>query len=134
MKRSLVGVVSIAIVLLIFIYVFTRPRMIQGFESGSETAASGGSFIMYYADWCPHCQKIKPEFKEFMGNGTVSVGGKTVHVDMVQPEKEPEKAKGVDVKGYPTILYSDANGGVTEYSGPRTSDGFMEFLKTNVGS
>jgi len=87
---------------------------------------------MYYADWCPHCQKIKPEFKEFMGNGTVNVGGKSVHVDMVQPEKEPEKAKGVDVKGYPTFLYSDANGRVVEYSGPRTSNGFMEFLKEKI--
>ncbi len=46
--------------------------------------------------------------------------------------KEPEKAKGVDVKGYPTLLYSDANGRVTEYSGPRTADGFMEFLKTKI--
>jgi thiol-disulfide isomerase/thioredoxin len=87
---------------------------------------------MYYADWCPHCQKIKPEFKQFMGNGSVNVGGKNVRVDMVQPEKEPEKAAGVDVKGYPTFLYSDANGRVIEYSGPRTPNGFMEFLKTQI--
>lgn len=134
MKYSLVVVSSLAILFLVLIYAVSRPRMLQGFESysGPDTANSGSSFIMYYADWCPHCQKIKPEFKEFMGNGTVNVGGKSVHVDMVQPEKEPEKAKGVDVKGYPTFLYSDANGRVVEYSGPRTSNGFMEFLKEKI--
>ena len=134
MKYSLVAIIPVAILLLLIIYTSMRPRMYQGFESysGPDTANSGSSFIMYYADWCPHCQKIKPEFKQFMGNGSVNVNGSNVRVDMVQPEKEPEKAKGVDVKGYPTFLYSDANGRVVEYGGPRTSDGFMEFLKTQI--
>ena len=134
MKYSLVTIVALAAIALILIYAYLRARSVQGFESysGPNTANSGSSFIMYYADWCPHCQKIKPDFKQFMGDGNLTVNGKTVRVDMVQPEKEPEKVEGVDVKGYPTFLYSDANGRVVEYSGPRTSDGFMEFLKKQI--
>lgn len=67
-----------------------------------------------------------------MGSGSVTVNGKAVKVDMVQPEKEPEKAKGVNVKGYPTFIYTDAAGKVVEYSGPRDPDGWLAFLKEQV--
>ena len=134
MKYPLIVIIAIAVLALILIRAYSRPRFLQGFEtySGPDTSNAKSSFIMYYADWCPHCQKIKPEFKQFMGNGTMNVNGTNVRLDMVQPEKEPEKAAGVDVKGYPTFLYSDASGKVVEYNGPRTPDGFMAFLKEKI--
>ena len=126
-KNILFMIGTIAVLAAIAIY-YTVPMWgAEGFAGSPEKV-----FYMVYADWCPHCQKIKPDFKQFMGDGSLNVNGKTVRVDMVQPEKEPEKVAGVDVKGYPTFLYSDANGRVVEYSGPRTSDGFMEFLKTQI--
>jgi thiol-disulfide isomerase/thioredoxin len=138
MNFKLIGLIVAAAVGLILLSAFVlgkRKNVVQGFEGAAPTeGGDGGKFVMYYADWCPHCQSIKPDFKEFMGNGTVTVKGKNVKVDMVQPEKEPEKAVGVDVKGYPTLIYSDPAGKNFEFSGPRTADGFMAFLKEQVVS
>jgi hypothetical protein len=47
-------------------------------------------------------------------------------------EKEIKKGVDPDVKGYPSFLYTDAAGKTVEFDGPRTPDGFMEFLKTQI--
>jgi len=134
MNNKVIGLIvlaAIGLILLSAIILGNRKHVVQGFEGAAE-GGDGGKFTMYYAEWCPHCQSVKPDFKQFMGDGTVNVNGKAVKVDMVQPEKEPEKAVGVDVKGYPTFLYSDAAGKTVEFSGPRTTDGYMAFLKKQV--
>lgn len=136
MNYKLIGLIvaaAVGLILLSAVILGKRKNVVQGFEgAAAATGGDGGKFVMYYADWCPHCQSIKPDFKQFMGNGTMNVNGKAVKIDMVQPEKEPEKAVGVDVKGYPTLIYSDAAGKNVEFSGPRTVDGFMAFLKEQV--
>jgi len=142
MNYKLIGLIvaaAVGLILLSAVILGKRKNVVQGFEGAAASegpapaeGGDGGKFVMYYADWCPHCQSIKPDFKEFMGDGTIKVNGKTIKVDMVQPEKEPEKAVGVDVKGYPTLIYSDAAGKNVEFSGPRTSDGYMAFLKEQV--
>jgi hypothetical protein len=39
---------------------------------------------------------------------------------------------GKNVKGFPTFLYETAAGETVEYSGPRTRDGWMDFLGKTV--
>jgi hypothetical protein len=63
--------------------------------------------------------------------GSVNVNGNAVKCNMVE-EKELKANGGPEVKGYPTLLYSDAAGKVVEFSGPRNPDGFMQFLKQQV--
>jgi len=47
-------------------------------------------------------------------------------------EKNIKKGVDPEIQGFPTLLYSDSAGKTTEFSGPRTPDGFMEFLKQSV--
>jgi len=106
---------------------------VQGFIGGFGDAGAPpvGSFIMYYADWCPHCKTIKPEFADFSKRGVVTVNGKNVAVAMIE-ESEKEKMAGKNVKGFPTFLYETAAGETVEYSGPRTRDAWMDFLGKTV--
>ncbi len=71
----------------------------QGFQNPNPPSIP--IFTMFYADWCPHCTSAKPDFTEFMQSGTIDVAGKKVNVEMVQPEKNPEKAEGLPVKDFP---------------------------------
>jgi thiol-disulfide isomerase/thioredoxin len=131
MKPAVIALVSLVFLTLVILYINTlnnqkKTEHTDGFEGGS-----GGSFTLYYADWCPHCQTIKPVFKDFMGSGKVNVNGKSIDCKMVE-EKELKKNGGPDIKGYPTLIYSDASGKNVEFSGPRTPDGFMEFLTQQI--
>ncbi len=100
-------------------------------NSASEGFAGENSFTMYYADWCPHCQRVKPLFTQFMGSGTVTVKGTPVKVAMVSPEQNPDAAKGVPIKGYPTFILNKG-GQLIEFNGERTAEGFKQFLESNL--
>ncbi len=134
MKPSLIATIALLVISLVLVSAISMSE--EGFFGGSGGGAIGqtndrGTFTMYYADWCPHCQNVKPLFKEFMGSGIVEVNGIPVKVAMKE-EKEIEKGVDPDVKGYPSFLYTDAAGRVVEFQGPRTADGFMKFLKEKI--
>jgi len=86
--------------------------------------------IMYYADWCPHCQTAKPELKNL---GLIqTIGEKKVAIEMVEEKDIPAAVKPT-ISGYPTIQLQNVDGSVkAEYSGDRTTAGFLEFLKQNA--
>ena len=127
MKTKFLYLVGIVIGLLVLL------RFIQSSQEGFADAPSGAdTFTLYYADWCPHCKAVKPAFQEWSKNGFVTVAGRNVACRMVQPEKEPEKVKGKEIKGYPTFILDTADGKSVEYEGDRTPDGWMKFLEQNL--
>ena len=126
MKVKFIYLIGIVVALLVLLRVMHAS--VEGFTDGGS---KGDSFTLYYADWCPHCKTIQPVFKDFMGNGGVSVNGAYVKCKMVE-EKQIQKGVDPDIKGYPSLLYSDASGKIVEFSGPRTPDGFMQFLKQQI--
>ena len=107
---------------------FTGKRFdIQGFQNASEY-----TFTMYYADWCGHCKKAKPEMEELVKRGVIEKNGKKCQIRMISPEEEPEKAKGKPIKGFPTFLMESADGQIVEYKGERSTDGYLEFINKNL--
>ena len=133
MKVTKVILLSVVVVFLLAMIGVIGNGSVQGFIGGFGNAGAPpvGSFIMYYADWCPHCKTVKPEFADFAKRGVVTVNGKNVAVAMIE-ESEKEKMAGKNVKGFPTFLYETAAGETVEYSGPRTRDAWMDFLGKTV--
>jgi len=107
----------------------TRKSIIPGETHHYEGFTADASFYMFGVDWCPHCTSTKPIF-ESLGS-TQTIGGKTVQCIYVNPEKEPEKAQGFAVEGYPTLILQKGSEQI-KYSGSRTKDGFLQFLQQNV--
>jgi len=103
--------------------------LLQGFQSG----APANTFTMYYADWCGHCKTAKPEFSEFAKQGVLTIGNQNCKIRMISPEKEPEAAKGKNIKGFPSFLLETVDGKTVEYTGERNTAGYMSFLNANLG-
>lgn len=101
--------------------------------TSTSASATGGDykFIMFGVDWCPHCVKAKPEFQALGPKQTI--GGHAVELQVINPETEenPYKEK-VKISGYPTVVLLDAAGNTTEYEGPRSTQGFQDFLAEKV--
>lgn len=111
------------------IYMWSRMGASEGFQGGSS---GDYKMVMYGVDWCPHCVEAKPKF-EALGP-KVTIGGKTVTCQVINPEKEPDAVAGKKISGYPTFhLYDAAGNLVEEYSGPREKAGFLAFLQKKVG-
>jgi thiol-disulfide isomerase/thioredoxin len=97
---------------------------VEGFDTGSK-------FFMFGVDWCPHCRSAKPEFQAL--GTTKTIGGHPVAMQYVDPEKEPEAAKGYEISGYPTF-YLMHQGQKHRYQGPRTKAGFEQFLSETLSA
>ena len=133
MKPSLIATIALVVISLVLVSAISMSK--EGFFGDAATAIGQtndrGTFTMYYADWCPHCQTAKPLFKDFMGTGIIQVNGQPIKLKMVE-EKQIQKGVDPQVDGYPSFLYSDAAGKVVQFDGPRTPDGFMKFLETQI--
>jgi thiol-disulfide isomerase/thioredoxin len=66
MKPALIGLIVLALIALVLVSSISysgNTKLYQGFENPIGETNSRGTFTLYYADWCPHCQTIKPVFK-----------------------------------------------------------------------
>jgi len=133
-KLIVVGILALSLLITVSYYFRSNISTFvsQGFQNPT-TAPSVKEFVLYYADWCPHCKTVVPEFKTLAPNGKVVVGGQEVKVSAYEVSKEPEKHAAANVTGYPTIKFSDVDGTTTEYKGSRTAAAFLQFLNGKLG-
>ena len=83
-----------------------------------------------YADWCGHCQALKPKWeqlKKILPKGRVQ----TVEIEEAETDKraqfEKTHKKTINVSGYPTI-FKIANGKIEYYSGPREPEDMKRWV------
>ena len=131
-KMILLGLAVVSILGLLTMYglgISFNRGLLQGFQNA---APDTNTFTMYYADWCGHCQTAKPEFSEFAKQGILKIGNQNCKIRMISPEKEPDKAAGKPIKGFPTFLLETTDGQVVEYAGERSTKGFLDFINKNL--
>lgn len=91
-------------------------------------AGSSKSIIVCKADWCGHCKQAAPEFNKLLQASPMTLkDGSKVTVKVLDADQNKDEIKNYSIRGYPTILITDG-ANTTEYPGPRTYDGLIQFL------
>lgn len=98
----------------------------------STRVAEETTLVMFYAPWCGHCKKLKPEYAKaaelLRGEDPPIVLAK---VDCTEGGKDT--CSKYSVSGYPTLKIFK-NGEVSqEYNGPREANGIAKYMKSVVG-
>jgi protein disulfide-isomerase-like protein len=131
--KNLPKVLFLLSVLLILYFIYTR-YLKEGFEVDPDDLENeiknGKKLVLFYADWCGHCKKIKPTWDETAKE--VNAGKKTPKMLKVNCGDDNDESKKLmkkyDINGYPTILLF-VNGRPMPYDGERTEEGFLNALK-----
>jgi thiol-disulfide isomerase/thioredoxin len=105
----------------------SNPNAASEFNQKSK---KGYWIILYYANWCPHCQTMKPEWNKFSetvkNNKSVNVAEvESEFMDAIGPEHK------ANVQGFPTIVGCREGKKIADYTGPRTSDDMIKFTNDN---
>ena len=118
--------IALGVALLILIVLSILPRVYgryDGFATQSE-------LLIVKAGGCGHCKSAMPEFQRLVAATPVTLkDGSSVTIRMLDEGADKAEVQTLQVKGFPTILYRGPSGDRMEYSGPRTYDGVMGFLK-----
>ena len=77
--------------------------------------------VLYHVDWCGHCQKVKPIWKELKDEYSDRV---TFEDKDCEDDENTELCKKEVSEGYPTIKLNGE-----EYSGERTKEVLSEFIE-----
>ena len=85
------------------------------------------AFVLFFADWCGHCQDLKPEYIRFADVAQfIKVHAIDTESEKTLMEKLQQKKSPVQIKGFPTVwIYSNGEP-YKEYDGPRTYQGLLK--------
>lgn len=79
--------------------------------SNANTRSGESQLYFFYADWCPHCKRAKPEWEKIVKNYDNKDFGKyklkTIEVDCSEGDSPLIQQYGID--GYPTIIMVNNN-------------------------
>ena len=119
------------LIVLMLLYLYDKYSK-EGFqckpnELDQYIHAEEPTMVLFYAEWCGHCTKLKPSWEEASKKANadstrmikIDVGGKT-------PEQKALMEK-YEVDGFPTIIVFQ-NGTPVPYEGTRTTDAFLKTL------
>uniref|UniRef100_A0A2M3ZE94 Protein disulfide-isomerase a5 n=1 Tax=Anopheles braziliensis TaxID=58242 RepID=A0A2M3ZE94_9DIPT len=82
--------------------------------------------VMFYAPWCGHCKRAKPEFTRTAEHFKDDPKTELAAVDCT---RYSTLCASFEVRGYPTIKYFSYLKTIREYNGDRTETDFISFLK-----
>lgn len=128
--------IALLLFILIVLYYFYSNYLKEGFEATHENIdqylnGKNPTLVLFYANWCGHCKKLKPTWEEATKTAEksgltmvqIDVGGNDNDSEEIT-KKNAEITKKYNIDGYPTIiLFKD--GRQIPYEGPRTTEGFM---------
>ena len=77
--------------------------------------SSPTTYILIHADWCGHCHRYMPKFKDIAKTPGRVANMAAVHHDIV--EKVPE-LKNAKITGYPSVVKVEPTGKVEDYKVP----------------
>lgn len=82
--------------------------------------------MFFYAPWCGHCKRMKPEFAEAASavNGRYILAG----MDVDSPDAYGIRQE-FNITGFPTLVYFEKGRKKFDYGGGRDKEGILEWLK-----
>jgi len=101
--------------------------------SFASTIADNEFVLMeFYAPWCGHCKQLAPEYEKAAAQLKKDDATAKVVLGKLDATAETKSGEQFGIQGFPTLKWF-VNGQVSEYSGGRTADAIVAWIKKKTG-
>jgi thiol-disulfide isomerase/thioredoxin len=99
--------------------------------SNNNRRISDAKIMFFFADWCPHCKKAKPEWEKFTATyNNKDVGFYKIICDSVDcTDGENRLIQEYSIDGYPTVILVK-DGKRVNFSGRITESNLNDFIES----
>lgn len=126
--------VQVLIAVLVACLVWVLVQCIQRHMREGYTTDSDCTMYYFHMNGCGHCKSFTPEVDKFIQQSKDD--GLKCNIQKVEASdsdpKNQERIKAYNVEGYPTVVMTKNDKEVEKYSGERTSEGLMGWVKSLI--
>ena len=99
----------------------------------SNLLKDGDWMVLYYAEWCGHCNAMKPEWEKFITKmKDPNVNSTNIKIADVKSDFIADIQQKPEIPGFPTIkMYSNGKE-VADFKDDRIAEKMVEFAKSNT--
>jgi len=129
-KLDLQLTLMFVLLLLVLYFIYMTFNLSEAFESSctelpTKLKPNDKQLVLFYADWCGHCKKLKPDWDEVASQ----VGDeKMIKVNVGDGTEEQKKTMSeYGIQGFPTIIIFE-NGKPNGSFESRDKNSFLDFF------
>lgn len=93
-----------------------------------------GIVYLVYADWCGHCNRLKPIWNDMKNE----MNGEIIFIDVNEKDtatvEQLTSQYGIEVSAYPTVFKINRHGRVSKYDGFTNGKHDVNYLRNYLGS
>lgn len=134
-ERNIKYIVPVSIVVIVLVYMYCMSCQ-EGFETNptsfEKDIHSGKKLVLFYADWCGYCKKIKPDWDAAASKVNQKSDIKMIKINVgdAKDAKQQQIANAYNIQGYPTILHLDSGKKVDTYKDGMDETSFVSCCNT----
>lgn len=101
-------------------------------DFSTRVAETDTTLVMFYAPWCGHCKRLKPEYAH--ASELLRISDPAIALAQIDcTEAGKETCNKFSVSGYPTLKIFKNGEFSSEYNGPREAAGIVKYMKAQTG-
>lgn len=126
-SKALYIILVITVIVLLGLTIAYTTKVKEDFQQQSN------NLFIFYAEWCGYCRTAMPSFQKLKKDyDNQTINGQKVSIQLIEGDKNRELMKQYNISGFPTIVLMLANGKRVNYSGNRSYDDLVVFLRENI--